>query len=105
METRAREIPHLSERKTESGQGKLKGNDFIAQDCANPSRQVHKYTSKYSAVKNLPAKQELQVQTMSREDPLEKEMATYSSILAWEIPWTGEPGRLQSMGSQESDMT
>ena len=43
METWAREIPHLSERKTESGWGKLKGNDFIAQDCANPSRQAHKY--------------------------------------------------------------
>ena len=38
------------------------------------------------------------------EDPLEKEMATYSSIFAWEIPWTEEPGRLQSMGLQESDM-
>ena len=39
------------------------------------------------------------------EDPLEKEMVTFSSILAWEIPWTEEPGRLQSMGSQELDMT
>ena len=38
------------------------------------------------------------------EDPLEKEMATHPSIFAWEIPWTEEPGRLQSMGSQESDM-
>ena len=41
----------------------------------------------------------------AREDPLEKEMATYSSILAWEIPWTEESGGLQSMGSQESDTT
>ena len=39
------------------------------------------------------------------EDPLEKEMATHSSILAWRIPWSEEPGRLQSMGLQESDMT
>ena len=39
------------------------------------------------------------------EDPLEKEMATHSTILAWEIPWTEDPGGLQSMGSQESDMT
>ena len=39
------------------------------------------------------------------EDPLEKEMATHSSILAWRVPWTEEPGRLQSMGSQESEMT
>ena len=46
--------------------------------------------------------QETQVQSLSQEDPLEKEMATYSSILAWEIPWTEEPGELQSMGSQKS---
>ena len=51
-------------------------------------------------VKNLPAMQETWVQTLGREDPLEKEMATYSSILPWRIPWTEEPGRLQSMGSQ-----
>ena len=51
-------------------------------------------------VKNLPAIQETQVQSLSREDPLEKEMATHSSILAWKIPWTEEPEGLQSMGSQ-----
>ena len=51
-------------------------------------------------VKNLSAMQEIQVQSLGREDPLEKEMATYSSILAWRIPWTEEPGRLQSVGSQ-----
>ena len=45
-------------------------------------------------VKNLPAMQEIQVQSLGREDPLEKEMATHSSILAWGIPWTGEPGRV-----------
>ena len=44
--------------------------------------------------------QETQVQSMDQKDPLEKEMATHSSILAWRIPWTGEPGRLQSVGSQ-----
>ena len=44
--------------------------------------------------------QEMQVWSLGQEDPLEKEMATHSSILAWEIPWTEEPGRLQSMGSQ-----
>ena len=44
--------------------------------------------------------QETRVQTLGREDPLEKEMGTHSSILAWETPWTEEPGRLQSMGSQ-----
>ena len=54
-------------------------------------------------VKNLPAVQETQVPFLGREDPLEKEMATHSSILTWRIPWTEEPGRLQSMGSQELD--
>ena len=58
-----------------------------------------------SAVKNLPAMQETQVQSLSQEDPMEKEMATHSSILAWEIPWTEESGKPQSMGSQESDTT
>ena len=59
-------------------------------------------------VKNPPAMQnmqEMQVQSLDQEDPLEKAMATHSSILAWEIPWTEEPGRLQSMGLQESDTT
>ena len=51
-------------------------------------------------VKNLPATQETQVQSLGQEDPLEKEMATHSSILAWRIPWTEEPGRLQSIGSE-----
>ena len=56
-------------------------------------------------VKNLPAMQETQVQSLGQEDLLEKEMATHFSILAWRIPWTEEPGGLQPMGSQESDMT
>ena len=56
-------------------------------------------------VKHLSAMQETWLQFLGREDPLEKEMATHSSILAWRIPWTKEPGGLQSMGSQESDMT
>ena len=51
-------------------------------------------------VKNLPAMQETWVQSQGQEDPLEKGMATHSRILAWRIPWTEEPGRLQSMGSQ-----
>ena len=51
-------------------------------------------------VKNPPAMQDTQVQSLSPEDPLEKEMATYSSILAWKIPWTEEPDGLQSLGSQ-----
>ena len=51
-------------------------------------------------LKHLPAMQEIWVQSLGRENPLEKEMATHSSMLAWRIPWTGEPGRLQSTGSQ-----
>ena len=51
-------------------------------------------------VKNLPALQETRVQSLGQEDPLEKEMATHSSNLAWIIPWTEEPAGLQSMGSQ-----
>ena len=52
------------------------------------------------AVKNLPATQETRVRSLGQEDALEKEMATHSSILAWRIPWTEEPGELQSMGLQ-----
>ena len=51
-------------------------------------------------VKHLPAMRETRVQSLGREDPLEKEMATHSTTLAWKIPWMEEPGRLQSMGSQ-----
>ena len=51
-------------------------------------------------VKHLPTMQETQVPSLGWEDPLEKEMATHSSTLAWKIPWTEKPGRLQSMGSQ-----
>ena len=73
------------------------------------------YTLQYSwaslvaqmvTVKNLPAMQEARVQSLCWEDPLEEGMATYSSILAWRIPWTEKPGGLQSIqGHKESDMT
>ena len=63
----------------------------MGDDYANTAAQL---------VKSLPAVWEIQVQTLGREDPLEKEMATHSSILAWEIPWTEEPGELQSLRSQ-----
>ena len=56
-----------------------------------------------SVGKDLPAAQETWARFLGQEDPLEKEMATHSRILAWRIPQTEEPGRLQSMGSQESD--
>ena len=54
-------------------------------------------------VKNLPAMQETQVQSLGREDTLEKRMATHSSILAWRIPWTEDPGGLQSTGSDRTE--
>ena len=53
-------------------------------------------------VKRLPAMQETLVRSLGQEDALEKETATHSSILAWKIPWTEEPGKLQSMGSQRA---
>ena len=56
-------------------------------------------------VKNLPAMQNTRVWSLGWEDPLEKGMATHSSILAWRIPWTEEPGGLQFMALKESDMT
>ena len=59
----------------------------------NPSRVAQ-------MIKNLPAMQETRVHSLGREDPLEKGMATYSSIVAWRIPWTAEPDRVQFMGSQ-----
>ena len=57
------------------------------------------------SIKNLTAMQETRVRFLGREDPPEKEMAIHSSMLAWKIPWTEEPGRLQSMGCKELDMT
>ena len=54
-------------------------------------------------VKRLPEMQETRVRSLGREDTLEEEMATHSSTLAWKIPWTEEPGGLQSMGSQRAD--
>ena len=68
----------------------------------NPGSSVYYkgFPGKESVVKNLPATQEIQVQSLGQEDPLQKEMATHSSILAWEIPWTEEPGGLQSTGLQ-----
>ena len=56
-------------------------------------------------VKNLPVVQETQVRPLGQKDPLEKGMATHCSILTWRIPWTEDPGELQSIGSQESAMT
>ena len=63
-------------------------------------QQDHNLFTDGSGVKNLPARLETRVQSLGGEDPLEEEMATHSSILAWRIPWTEEPGGLQSMGWQ-----
>ena len=61
---------------------------------------IYTYRASPMALKNLPAKQETWVRSRGKEDPLEVELGTHTSILAWEIPWTKEPGGLQSMGSQ-----
>ena len=66
---------------------------------------IHTASLVAQLVKNLPARRETWARSLGREDPLEKEMATHSSILAWRISWTEEPNGLQSMGSQESDTT
>ena len=63
-------------------------------------RYCFRCSSKVQTVKHLPAMLETQVQSLGQDDLLEKEMATHSSILTWKIPWTGEPGRLQPIGSQ-----
>ena len=66
----------------------------------NSTYRIFRASLEAQTVKRLPTIQETQVQSLGWEDPLEKEMATHSSIPAWKIPWTEEPGRLQSMGSQ-----
>ena len=86
----------LSLRGLERGTGKLSGSlqhGYFSLTYEFPGDSV---------VKKLPAMQETQVQSLGQEHPQEKEMVNYSSILAWEIPWTEEPGGLQSMGSQKS---
>ena len=65
----------------------------------------HKTSLVAQLVKSIPAMQDIQVRSLGQEDPLEKEMATHPSILAWRIPWTEGPGRLLSMGWQELDMS
>ena len=67
-------------------------------------KETISFTITSERVKSLPAMQEIRVWFLGWEDPLEKEMVTLSRILAWRMPWTEEPGRLQSRRSQESDM-
>ena len=92
--------------KVSGGKKRVKGEerDFENDKASNNSHSctLSAGFSGGSAVNNLPANQETQVQSSSQEDPLEKEMTTHSSILVWEIPWTEKPGGLQFMGSQKS---
>ena len=87
----------------------LTGGFFTAEPPGKPFYSLSNFYIQYSVIEfpwwlsnNLPVMQETQVQSVGQEDPLEKEMATHSIILAWEIPWTEEPGGLQSLGSQKS---
>ena len=82
-------------RKVQGGRAKWRENCERTGDPASPFPGT-------SVEKNPPAKQEMQVRSLGREDPLEEGMATHSGILAWGISWTEEPGRLQSTGSQKS---
>ena len=68
-------------------------------------KDIREVVRKCQLVKNLLTMQEIRAQSLGLEDPLEGEMAAHSSILAWRIPWTEEPGRLQSMVHKESDTT
>ena len=75
-------------------------SEFIRQLFVEHLLYAHLYQLVAEMVKNLPAMQETRVRSLGRQEPLEKEMATHSSILSWKIPWTEEPGRLQPTGSQ-----
>ena len=75
------------------GDGREKSSQIKVIQCKRASLVPHR-------LKHLPAMQEAWVRSLGREDTVEKEMATHSSILAWRIPWTAEPGGLQSTGSQ-----
>ena len=72
-------------------------------DINNLKLTTYREAPIFSTVKNPPAMQETWVQSLVWKDPLEKKMPIHSNILDWEIPWTEEPGRLQSMGSQKTD--
>ena len=79
-------------------------NHWATREVPDPSIETHHWGPRISlvaqTVKRLPAVSETRVRSLGWEDPLEKEVATHSSNLAWKVPWTEEPGGLQSMGSQ-----
>ena len=82
------------------------GGDWETEHTCNLTTCANSWTSLVAqTVKRLSTRWETRVWSLGREDPLEKEMATNSSTIAWKMPWTEEPGRLQSMGSQESGTT
>ena len=96
----------------EDWQATAHGSQRAGYNCVTENIYIFTHTHIYTYIyifgvslvaqrlKHLPAMQETWVQSLGQEDPLEKEMATHSSILAWRIPWTEEPGGLQPMGSQ-----
>ena len=92
----------------EVGERQPKGQEYLLDRCLTDSQAGIKISRRNmgfpgcSVVKSLPTMWETQVQTLGWEVPLEKEIATHSSILAWEILWTEEPGGLQTMGSQRA---
>ena len=83
------------------------GKDIsIVAPCAHVARDLHDVRSLAAGrAEVVQEMQETWVRSLGQEDPLEKKMKTHSSLLAWEIPWSEETGRIQSMESQESDMT
>ena len=81
------------------------GKQHTAQSPIFSSQQGGVDTEGLGKRKDLPAKQETQVRSLGREDPLEEEMATHSKVLNWKTPWTEEPGRLQSWGRKEAVTT
>ena len=79
----------------------LQANSLLSEPPGKPELAVRFFTTEAadgSVVKNLPVMQETQILSLGQEDPLEKEMTTHSSTPAWKIPWTEEPGGLQSTG-------
>ena len=90
---------------TTSSEGFERNLFSVFKKLQGTSLTVHWASLVTQMVKNLPAMQETWVRSLGWEDPLEKGMATHSSIFAWRIPWTEEPGRLQSTSCKELDTT
>ena len=94
---------NLQSERFQTHEMKLIRISFFVNIYAHTHTHTHGFPSD-TEVKNLPTMQETWIPSLGWEDPLEKEMATHSSTLAWKIPWTEEPGRLYSMGSQKGQM-